>query len=139
MEWKRRTNALDLLLEAAVLLGERGPAETLALRLSGLGPLATSWLDSTCIARHLDGATVLLGDYEKARELYQQAVDVSKTIRNTRIALTRFQLAGLLLEHYPKERTEALGHLDIAIGEFQDMKRQPSLERVLRHRDILMP
>ena len=51
--------------------------------------------------------------------------------------LTRFQLAELLLERYPEERAEALGHLDFAIGEFQDMKMQSSLERVLRHPDIL--
>ena len=28
-------------------------------------------------------------------------------------------------------------HLVPAIGEFRDMKMQPSLERALRHRDIL--
>ena len=27
-------------------------------------------------------------------------------------------------------------HLDFAIGEFRDLKMQPSLERALRHRDI---
>ena len=53
------------------------------------------------------------------------------------IALTRLQLCELLLEHYPDERAEALKHLDFAIGEFRDMKTQPSLERALSHRDIL--
>ena len=53
------------------------------------------------------------------------------------IALTRLQLAELLLDHYPEERAEALEHLDFAIGEFRDMKMQPSLERALRHKDIL--
>ena len=53
------------------------------------------------------------------------------------IALTRLQLAELLLEHYPEERTEALEHLDFTIGEFRDMKMQPSLERALRHKEIL--
>ena len=38
------------------------------------------------------------------------------------IALTRLQLAELLLEHYPDERAEAMEHLDFAIGEFRDMK-----------------
>lgn len=37
----------------------------------------------------------------------------------------------------PDERAEALEHLDFAIAEFQEMKMQPSLERALRHRDIL--
>ncbi len=48
------------------------------------------------------------------------------------------ELAELLLEHYPEERAEALEHLDFAIGEsFRDMKMQPSLERALKHKEIL--
>ena len=43
----------------------------------------------------------------------------------------------VLLEHYPDERPEALEHLDFAINEFREMKIQPSLERVLRHKEIL--
>ena len=43
----------------------------------------------------------------------------------------------MLLEHYPKERAEAMGHLDFAIAEFRDMKMQPSLERALKRKDIL--
>ena len=67
-----------------------------------------------------------------------QALEAAGRIRfRPEIALTRFQLAELLLEHYPDERAEALEHLDFAIGEFRDMKMQPSLERALRHRDIL--
>jgi hypothetical protein len=31
----------------------------------------------------------------------------------------------------------ATAHSDLAIREFQDMKMQPSLKRVLRHNDIL--
>ena len=46
-------------------------------------------------------------------------------------------LAELLLDHYPDERAEAVEHLDFAIREFQEMKMQPSLERALRHRELL--
>ena len=53
------------------------------------------------------------------------------------IALIRLGLAELLLEHYPEEKPEALAHLDFAIGEFREMKMQPSLERALRHKEIL--
>jgi hypothetical protein len=53
------------------------------------------------------------------------------------LVLTRLQLTELLLEHYPDERSEALAHLDFAIGDFRDMKMQPSLERALTHREIL--
>ena len=53
------------------------------------------------------------------------------------VALTRLQLAELLLEHYPEQQAEAKEHLDFAIGEFREMKMQPSLERALRHRRLL--
>jgi hypothetical protein len=42
-----------------------------------------------------------------------------------------------LLEHYPNDKKETLEHLDLAIKEFREMKMQPSLERALRHKDIL--
>jgi len=54
------------------------------------------------------------------------------------LALSRLCLAEVLLEHYPGERAEALEHLDFAISGFQEMKMQPSLERALRLRDILV-
>ena len=53
------------------------------------------------------------------------------------VALTRLQLAELLLEHYPAEKKAALEHLDFAIKEFREMKMQPSLERALRQKTIL--
>ena len=52
-------------------------------------------------------------------------------------ALTRLQLAELLLEHFPEERAEAMEHLDLAIGKFRDMEMQPSLEHALRHMEVL--
>ena len=36
-----------------------------------------------------------------------------------------------------EEATYALEHLDFAIGEFREMKMQPSLERALRHKENL--
>jgi hypothetical protein len=53
------------------------------------------------------------------------------------IALTRLQLAELLLAHYPDEKAEALGHLNFAIRELREMKMQPSLERALKDREVL--
>ena len=43
----------------------------------------------------------------------------------------------LLLEHYPDEKSEALEHLGFAINEFREMKMQSSLERALKHKEIL--
>lgn len=53
------------------------------------------------------------------------------------IPLTRLELAELLLEHYPDEKAEALGHLDFTIGELREIKTQPSLERALKQREAL--
>ena len=53
------------------------------------------------------------------------------------MALTSLQLAKLVLEHYAQENSETVAHLDFAIGEFRDMRTEPSLERALRHKDIL--
>jgi hypothetical protein len=53
------------------------------------------------------------------------------------IPLTRLALAELRLDHYPDERAVAIDHLDFAIGEFRAMKMQPSLERALRHKELL--
>jgi len=80
----------------------------------------------------------LLGRPDEARAHYQEALEVATQMRfRPEIALTRLQLAELLLDHHPDERAEALEHLDFAIAEFRDMKMQPSLERALRHKDIL--
>ena len=80
----------------------------------------------------------LLGEPDKARKCYHQAIEAAGKIRfRPEIALTRLQLCELLLDHYPDERPEAMEHLEFAIGEFHDMKMQPSLERALSHRDIL--
>jgi len=92
----------------------------------------------TCIDRYLGGAAALLERYDEARQYYQEAIKVTTEMRfRPELALTRLQLAELLLEHYPDEKKEALKHLDFAIKEFREMKMQPSLERALRHKDIL--
>ena len=92
----------------------------------------------TCIPRHLGGAAALLGRYDEARNYYQEAIKVCMEMPfRPELALTRLQLAELLLKHYPVEKSEALEHLDFAIKEFREMKMQPSLERALRHKEIL--
>jgi tetratricopeptide (TPR) repeat protein len=86
----------------------------------------------------MGAAAALLGRPDEARKYYQEAIKVCREIGfRPELALTRLQLAELLLEHYPDEKKEALDHLDFAIKEFQDMKMQPSLERALRHKEIL--
>jgi tetratricopeptide (TPR) repeat protein len=125
-------------LEVAVLAGHRQAAELVLHRLAGTSRLTNGvWL-TTCAGRHLGAAAVLLGRPDEGRTYYQKAIkDCTQMKFRPELALTRLQLAELLLEHYPDEKKEALEHLDFAIKEFQDMKMQPSLERALRHKDIL--
>ena len=115
--------------KATELLLERFKDNTLATA-------SHHWL--TCIARHLGGAAVLLERYDEARKHYREAIRVCTDMRfRPELALSRFQLAELLLDHYPDEKPEAIEHLDFAIKEFREMKMQPSLERALRRKDIL--
>jgi len=134
-----RSGSTDiLLLEAAVLVGHGEAAELLLRRFAGSGLPTTGFLHPTCMARHLGAAAALLGRPDEARSHYQAALEVANSMRfRPEVALTRLQLAELLLEHYPNERAEALEHLDFAITEFRDMKMQPSLEGALRRKDIL--
>jgi tetratricopeptide (TPR) repeat protein len=128
----------NAVLQAAVPAGHRQAAELLLHRLA-VSKIVTSglWV-TTCVGRHLGAAAALLGRHDEARSHYQEALKVATELKfRPEVALTHLQLAELLLEHYPKERTEALEHLDFAIAEFRDMKMQPSLERALRHKEIL--
>ncbi|OGN95992.1 MAG: hypothetical protein A2Z77_08170 [Chloroflexi bacterium RBG_13_51_36] len=130
--------ALVLLLETAVLANHTRAAEILLNLFVGATYKTTGLHNPTCVARHLGGAAALLGRYEDARKFYQEAIKVCTDMRfRPELALTRLQLAELLLEHYPKKRPEALEHLDFVISEFRDMKMRPWLERALRHKEIL--
>jgi len=92
----------------------------------------------TCPSRHLGAAAAFLGRPEEARAYYQEALDMATRLRfRPEIALTRLQLAELLLAHFPDEKAEALEHLDFAIEEFREMKMQPSFERALKDREAL--
>jgi len=125
-------------LEAALLVRHQEGAELLLRRYTGsFAPVNVVWT-MTCVPRHLGAATAFLGRYEEARKHYQEAIKVCTDARfRPELALTRLQLAELLLEHYPEEKKEALEHLNFAINEFREMKMQPSLERALRHKEIL--
>jgi tetratricopeptide (TPR) repeat protein len=129
---------LLLLLEVAVMVKHTRAAEILLNLVVGAVYKTTGLQNPTCVARHLGVAAALLGRYEEARKYYQEAIKVCTEMRlRPELALTHLQLAELLLEQYPKERAEALEHLDFAIKEFRDMKMQPWLERALRHKEIL--
>ena len=92
----------------------------------------------TCPSRRLGADTTFLGRPEEARAFYREALDIATALRfRPEIALTRLELAELLLAHYPDEKAEALEHLDFAIEELREMKMQPALERALKQREAL--
>jgi tetratricopeptide (TPR) repeat protein len=125
-------------LEAALLAGHRRAIELLLRRLSGSNCVTGGLWNVPCKDRHLGGAAALLGRPDEARKHYQEAIKACTEMKfRPELALSHLQLAELLLEHYPDEKNEALEHLDFTIKEFQDMKMQPSLERALRHKEIL--
>jgi ATP/maltotriose-dependent transcriptional regulator MalT len=127
------TAALLQFLEAAVLTKDREMAALLAERLAGVAFLGVGRPALTCIARHLGAAAALLGRWDAARRYYQQALEVSGQIGfRPEAALTRLQLADLLLAQHRDQRSEAREHLEIAIVEFQAMGMQPALEQAQR-------
>jgi tetratricopeptide (TPR) repeat protein len=124
-------------LEVAILCENKDLVEALVKRFA---PFARELYHSTglSIGRLLGNGSLLLGKPDEARGYYAQALEVCEKVRfRPEIALVRLDLAELLLEHYPDERDAAIEHLDFAIGEFREMKMQPSLERALRHRGLL--
>jgi hypothetical protein len=126
------------LLEAAVLVGDGDAARKLLPLLEPVASACCADFAWVTPGRIMGGAALLLGKPGEARRYYDLALAGATTIRfRPEIALTRLQLAELLLEHYPDERAAAIEHLDFAIAEFRDMKMQPSLERALRHRELL--
>jgi len=129
---------LLLLLEIAVPAEHTRATEVLSSLLAGTVYKTTGFSNPTCVARHLGGAAALLGRHEEARKQYREAIKVCTEMRfRPELALTRLQLAELILEHYPDERKEAVEHLAFCIPEFRDMKMKPWLERALRHKEIL--
>ena len=124
------TGQLRSMLEIAVLLEDRETAEMLYRRLSVLGDEAM--IGGTCLGRILGGAAALLSNYDDAHAHYVKGLElVERNRHRPEIALTRLELAELLLDHYPDERAQALEHLEFAIGELRDMKMQPALDRAL--------
>ena len=124
------------MLVLAVELADPEAATALAPKLSGQNKYAN--LVGSSGGRILGGASALLGDHKGARAHYQAALEILAKVRHRpELALTRLELAVLLLDHYPEERAEALEHLDFAITELRDMKMQPALERALSRREIL--
>jgi tetratricopeptide (TPR) repeat protein len=131
-------NVLVCLLETAVLVEDRDAAAILVRPLRHCADRSTVGFALTCVARHLGAAEALLERPEEARADYRTALVVAERIRfRPEVALTRLQLAELLLAHYPDERAEAEAHVRFAIPELEAMKMAPALERARRLSDAV--
>jgi len=116
-------------LEAAIMAGHRTAVEKLLERLSGNTLSLVVFFWPTCIARQLGTAAAFLGRYDEARDYYRRAIKICKeTGFRPELALTRLQLAELLLIQYPDEEKEALELLTSAVQDLDEMKMRPSLE-----------
>jgi len=132
------------LLEAALLLLDREVVSLLAPRLSNLAHLVIIvpfTAVCTSIARLLGASAALLGDREKAKAYYQQALEVCAKIRfRPEIALTRLQLAELLLEEAEEiRRSQGRGDLaptgatqDVGVGSPDPTASVPTAEDIYK-------
>jgi hypothetical protein len=131
-------SVLSKLLEASILTRDVDTATGIARRLEILAGRLSAFDHPVSVSRLLGGASVLAGDGGTARICYETALALAHRIRfRPELGLAHLALAELLLDHYADERTTAIEHLDLAITEFRDMKMQPSLERALRHKEVL--
>jgi tetratricopeptide (TPR) repeat protein len=134
------THVIVNLLETAILCADRPTTQSLMRRLEPFSDAAYFGNDGMGVSfgRLLGDGARLCGQADDARGYYAKALEFCAKIRfRPETAVVRLDLAELLLEHYPDERDAAIEHLDFAIGEFREMKMQPSLERALRHRGLL--
>jgi DNA-binding NarL/FixJ family response regulator len=124
---------LAILLQAALVLEHHAATRALATRLACVADLSAGAAGNlyTCVARHLGDAAVLAGNRAAAHAFYVQALEAAAKIRfRPEVALTHLRLAELQLKDNA-DRSEVLGHLDVAIPELRDMHMQPALERGL--------
>ncbi|HEX9642093.1 MAG TPA: response regulator transcription factor, partial [Candidatus Krumholzibacteria bacterium] len=116
-----------LLFEAAVLSGDETATAELLTLLRG-DPRRLAKPNLILLPRLEAKAAALLGKRQEARACFREAIEFCEGIlyRPER-ALIRVDLAQLLLDHFPGERTEAMKHLDLAIAELEDMQMAPAL------------
>ena len=132
--------ALATALELAVASGDREAASRAASQFEGVAAVPIMDFGLANVARLLGRAAVLCGEPDAARKHYARALEWATAIRyRPEIALTRLEVAELLLANYPSERSAALSHLDTAIAELQAMHMRPDLERALRLQNVTVP
>ena len=115
-----------ILLETAVKVKHLKAVELFLHRFENSNAKTSCPWCITYVHRHTGDAWELLGNPEKARADYNEALELANEWEfRPEIALIRFQLAKLLFHNYPDDKEEAQEHLDFAISEFREMKMRP--------------
>ena len=132
-EWQFGGWMLGLVLEHAIALDERALVERVAVLIAPSKAVTGGHFHLAYIDRSRGMAAAYLGDAEGARAYYEAAIQAAETLLvRPELALTRFQLAELLLDQFSSEAMEAREHLDFAITEFHEMQMAPALESAIR-------
>jgi len=140
-EWRERgLHILVMILEASVLCGDRDMADALVSRLAPLASRVHGNFPVVSYGRLLGEAAAMLGQSDRARDLYSQAMRICERIRfRPELALIQLDLAELLYPHFPEEQSEGLVRLGIATAELRAMGMQPGLERALQLTERVRP
>jgi DNA-binding CsgD family transcriptional regulator len=120
------------LLDAALMLQDKRSTSMLANILKGLESGIVPGSPFVCIGRYLGRAAALLGNPHEALVLLDEALRLASKVRSRpEVALTRLEIAALLIDSYPKERSEAVSNLEFAIDELEAMGMETDLQRAL--------
>lgn len=118
------------MLHAACLVGDPELARWFAAPLWDTDSATTGLFHTTVVKRHLASAAALLGEPERSRTLYQEALGQALARRfRPEVALIRLELGQLLLERFPESHAEAREHVAFALAEFEKMGMAPSVAR----------
>jgi DNA-binding CsgD family transcriptional regulator len=122
---------LALMLAVSIACKDTHTAAALVSRLSPFANRLDGWVVMS-YGRLLGEAAVLLGRLDDARTYFEAALGVCMKVRcRPELALTRLDLAELLLARFPAEKAHALEHLQGATDEFEAMHMLPLLSRAL--------
>lgn len=130
---------LAILLEAVALAGfEPGAPAISALVRDEPRLLATPGF--VLVPRHRATVAAMVGETDRAIAGYREAIAFCEHIgHRPELAMTRLDLAELLLKSGRDERGEALAQLDRAIPELETMEMAPALARAVHLRSQRKP
>jgi hypothetical protein len=116
---------LILRLELAIAWQDKLAAAAFAEQLAPVAHLAMVAGGLPSIARLIGAAALVRGDVANRRVYFELSVQRCQQIRfRPELALSRLALAEVLLDHFPREKSQALEHLRAAAAEFELLRMQ---------------